>query len=84
MRTPTQEITAPWWWPAVETDVEPEVVAMAQRLGLTAESASRRIWTALRMMVDPYFPTEPLKPLFPEVDIAKGMIPPLPHRPSEV
>jgi hypothetical protein len=63
-------VTAPWWWPAVEADVAPEVVAVARKLGLTAGSTSQRVWAILRMMVDPYFPTEPFKPLFPEIDVA--------------
>lgn len=63
-------VTAPWWWPAVEANVAPEVVAVARKLGLTAESTSQRIWAVLRTMVDPYFPTEPFKPLFPEIDAA--------------
>jgi len=63
-------VTAPWWWSEVEAAVAPEVVAVARKLGLTADSTSQRIWAVLRTMVDPYFPTEPFKLLFPEIDVA--------------
>jgi hypothetical protein len=63
-------VTAPWWWSEVEAAVAPEVVAVARKLGLTADSTSQRIWAVLRTMVDPYFPTEPIKLLFPEIDVA--------------
>lgn len=71
MRTAAVAIVAPWWWPAVESDMTPAIAALAAEQGQPVARTSERVWAVLSVMVEPRLPTKSIRTLFPDVAVAE-------------